>query len=201
MSNVDIYEIANYCIEQYKNSVANRSNKYGGTEYFAITEDNQVLYSTTPYILKNAVQCILVHKYLYQLHQFLNSSYTIEYVDKLGRTFDSNFGDDHYISVIRISYPDNLVVRFSFEGEVLHEEYVDFQNEIPYIWELYSRVKLVSSRSEKKLLAELFKKDQTILRLEKRVDDFTFINHLLKQERDQYKELLDEIKQLITAKQ
>jgi cell division protein FtsB len=33
--------------------------------------------------------------------------------------------------------------------------------------------------------------------LEKQIEDFTYANHLLKLERDQYKELLDEIKEAL----
>ena len=53
MSDIDIYEIANYCVEQYKNSLSNKSDKkYDSSEFFAITDDNQVLYSATPHLLK-----------------------------------------------------------------------------------------------------------------------------------------------------
>lgn len=200
MSNVDIYEIANYCLEQYKNSVANRSDKYEGTEFFAITEDDQVLYSSTPHILKNAVQCILVHKYYYKYSQFWNPHYSIEYIDEMGRANGGIFGEGHRLYVDSEKRP-SLKMKFAFENDVLYECYVQNRVQVPFIWELFNRVKHVETLSEKKLITELFKKDQTITELEKKVDDFSFANHLLEQERDQYKELLDEIKQLITTKQ
>lgn len=201
MSNVDIYEIANYCIEQYKNSLSHTTNKYEGTEFFAITEDNQVLYSTTPHILKNAVQAIMVHKYLYQYFQYWNPNYDIEYIDEMGRANKSGFGDGHGFYVIKDSYPLILHVRLSYDNQVLYECSNNFKKYVPMIWELYTRVKEEETVKEKMLIAELYKKDEQILKLEKKVENFEFTTHFLEQERDQYKELLDEIKQLITTKQ
>ena len=44
---------------------------------------------------------------------------------------------------------------------------------------------------------ELFKKDEKILELEKEREDFRFSNRLLEQEREQYRDLLDEIRQIV----
>jgi len=200
MSNVDIYEIANYCIEQYKNSLSHTTKKYDGTEFFAITKGNKVLYSTTPHILKNALQAILVHKHFYQYSQFWNPDYDVEYIDEMGCANGAFLGDGHSLYVITENRP-TLKMKFTFNNEVLYECYINNRVQVPFIWKLFNRVKQVETLSEKKLITELFKKDQTILELEKKVDDFSFANHLLEQERDQYKELLDEIKQLITTKQ
>ena len=50
------------------------------------------------------------------------------------------------------------------------------------------------SETERKRVVDLFEKDEKIFELEEQIKDFSFANQLLKQERDQYKELLDEIK-------
>jgi hypothetical protein len=72
-----------------------------------------------------------------------------------------------------------------------------FEDHIAKVWEIYSRLKDFSTEKEINLTAELIRKDEKILELEKQVEDFTFTNQLLKQERDQYKELLDEIKEMV----
>ena len=64
------------------------------------------------------------------------------------------------------------------------------------MWELYTRLKEVSLSKEIELISDLFRKDEQVLTLEKEIEDFKFSNNLLKQERDQYKELLDEIKEI-----
>jgi len=58
----------------------------------------------------------------------------------------------------------------------------------------------VKSEKEIELIVKLFNKDETILELEKEIEDFTFLNKLLKQERDQYKDLLKEIGDIIKNK-
>jgi hypothetical protein len=68
---------------------------------------------------------------------------------------------------------------------------------IQKVWELYTKIKDIPTESERNLVIDLFKKDEKILELEKKVEDFTFTNQLLKQERDQYKELLDKIKEMV----
>jgi hypothetical protein len=68
---------------------------------------------------------------------------------------------------------------------------------MPKVWELYTRLKDVPTEKEIKLIADLFRKDEKILELEKEIEDFKFTNHLLEQERNQYKELLDEIKEAL----
>ena len=65
------------------------------------------------------------------------------------------------------------------------------------VWQLYSRVRGIESANEIKLIAELFKKDEKILELEKEIEDFRFSNRLLEQEREQYRDLLDEIRQIV----
>jgi hypothetical protein len=65
---------------------------------------------------------------------------------------------------------------------------------IQKVWELYSKIKDIPTETERKLVVDLFEKDEKIFELEEQIKDFSFANQLLKQERDQYKELLDEIK-------
>ena len=65
------------------------------------------------------------------------------------------------------------------------------------VWQLYSRVRGIESANEIKLIAELFKKNEKILELEKEIEDFRFSNRLLEQEREQYRDLLDEIRQIV----
>ena len=65
------------------------------------------------------------------------------------------------------------------------------------VWQLYSRVWGIESANEIRLIAELFKKNEKILELEKEIEDFRFSNRLLEQEREQYRDLLNEIRQIV----
>jgi hypothetical protein len=71
---------------------------------------------------------------------------------------------------------------------------------LPQIWELYNRIKNVKSEKEINLIVDLFSKDEKILKLEKEIENFTFSNHLLMQERDQFRNLLKEIRDIVENK-
>ena len=47
------------------------------------------------------------------------------------------------------------------------------------------------------MYAGLFRKDEKILKLEKEIEDFNFLDCLLKQEKEQYKNLLEEVRNLL----
>ena len=55
----------------------------------------------------------------------------------------------------------------------------------------------MKSTNEIKLVASLFKKNETILELKKEIENFKFTEYLLEQERNQYKRMLDEIKEMV----
>ena len=74
------------------------------------------------------------------------------------------------------------------------------ENSIKKLWKLYSRVKDIKSSEEIFLIADLFQKDEKILELEKQIENFKFTNHLLEQERNQYKSLLDNIAKMVENK-
>jgi predicted patatin/cPLA2 family phospholipase len=58
----------------------------------------------------------------------------------------------------------------------------------------------MTSVSEMMLVVDAFEKDERILELERQIEDFKFTNNLLERERDQYKDMLDEIKELLNQK-
>jgi hypothetical protein len=68
------------------------------------------------------------------------------------------------------------------------------------VWELYTKIKDIPLESERKLIISLYYKDEHVLNLEKQIEDFKFTNHLLEKERDQYKDMLNEIKDLLDSK-
>jgi hypothetical protein len=58
----------------------------------------------------------------------------------------------------------------------------------------------MTSVSEMMLVVDAFEKEERILELEGQIEDFKFTNNLLERERDQYKDMLDEIKELLNQK-
>ena len=97
----------------------------------------------------------------------------------------------------------NQVMSLSYGNDNLNLYWckAPFDKGIQKAWELYSKLKEIKVLSEIKLIADLFKKNEEIFELEKKVDDFTFTNHLLEQERNQYQKMLDEIKSVFNKEQ
>ena len=89
----------------------------------------------------------------------------------------------------------NQVMSLSYGNDNLNLYWckAPFDKGIKKAWELYSKLKEIKTLSEIKLIADLFMKDEKIFELKNKVEDFTFANHLLKLERDQYKDTLKDI--------
>jgi hypothetical protein len=114
--------------------------------------------------------------------------YEFEYINPEGCVFASDLENDFDL----ISYKSKHSAPFI---ELRYKENFLYSNlNIQKVWELYSKIKDIPTETERKLVVDLFEKDEKIFELEEQIKDFSFANQLLKQERDQYKELLDEIK-------
>jgi hypothetical protein len=65
------------------------------------------------------------------------------------------------------------------------------------VWNLYNELKNIETQKERTTIVELYKKDETILQQKKEIANFSYANALLEKERDMYKGLLDDIKELL----
>lgn len=65
------------------------------------------------------------------------------------------------------------------------------------VWNLYTELKKVDTPKERTVIVELYKKDEKILQQKKEIANFSYANALLERERDMYKGLLDDIKDLL----
>ena len=59
--------------------------------------------------------------------------------------------------------------------------------------------KKMETDKEIELTARLFRSDEKILEMERKIASHELANQLLEQERDQYKSLLDEIKEMVNS--
>ena len=60
MADIDFMELAIYCQNKYKEEHNSSEDRYVKTLFVAITTEGDVLTSTTPHVLRNAEQCILM---------------------------------------------------------------------------------------------------------------------------------------------
>ena len=193
MEQIDFIELAEYCVKKAKEVPSYVIKHYEKTLYVSISEDNNVKCSTTPHVLQDAYQCILMHEYSDTPISNIYYWYEIDYINSEGCVQASDLGEGFsLISSRRKDY--SPFITLGYQGKHLYSNL-----DIKKVWELYTKIKEVSSESERKLIVELYFKDEHVLNLKKQIEDFKFTNHLLEQERDQYKDMLDEIKDLVNS--
>ena len=199
MDKIDFVELATFCTNRYKEAHTGTGEKYEGTLYVAILEGNKILCSTTTHILRNAEQCILIHQKSQVAISNWYSWYCVEYINAEGCVCGSELDKEFKLKIESWGSFSNQVMSLSYGNDNLNLYWckAPFDKGIEKTWKLYSKLKEIKTLSEIKLVADLFMKDEKILELEKEVEDITFANQLLKRERDQYKELLDEIKGMV----
>ena len=199
MGKVDFIELAEYCVKKAKEVSSYVIKHYESTQFVCISKDNSVKCSMTPHILRDAYQCILMHK----MRDYNDTWYEFEFINEERCVKASDLDDIFILSSERTKRDKPLIMlKEHWVNEVGVDQYHSYyySDDICKIWEIYSQIKDISSRSERKLIVEMFKNNEKIIDLEKQIEDFSFTNHLLEQERDQYKDMLDEIKDLIDSK-
>ena len=195
MDKIDFVELATFCVNRYKEAHTGSGERYEGTLYVAILDDNEVRCSTTPHILRNAEQCILIHHRSQIAISNWYSWYFVEYINAEGSVCGGNLENSFMLKIESWGSFSNQVMSLSYGNDNLNLYWckAPFDKGIKKAWELYSKIKEIKTLSEIKLIADLFMKDEKIFELNNKVEDFTFANHLLKLERDQYKDILKDI--------
>lgn len=200
MEKVDLFELATYCQEKYKEAHNMKDNQYVKTLFVAITSEGGVVTSTTPHMLRNAEQCILIHERSELAYTNSYSWYDVDYINEKGAVYNNRFDEVFELCVRPFNGFSNQVMRLQYDDKTIYSCERPWEKSIAKVWKLYSRVKDMKSSAEINLIAELFKKDEKILDLERQIEDFKYTKQLLEQQSNQYKSLLDEIKSLLGNK-
>lgn len=199
MGNMDFKKLASLCVQKYKNSLDNERERYVDTLFVAITEKDDVLCSKIPSILEEASKCVLIHQKKQLAVTNWYSWYKVDYIDENGCVTDGNLGQGFELSISSRDTFDNQVMSL-YHG--YHELYAcrrPWEDNMAKIWKLYSVTKKMETDKEIELTARLFRSDEKILEMERKIASHELTNHLLEQERDQYKSLLDEIKEMVNS--
>lgn len=201
MCNPNFIALASYCVNRHQNSLNQEYQRYIDTLFVAISHDNPVKCSTTPHLLQNAEQCILVHHITERAISNWYSWYKVETINKDGCVYAGTLERGFSLVVKAWNGYANQMMSLYYGDKHLYWCKAPWELHIPRIWELYSKLVTVDSSKEIELIAELYRKDEEILKLESDVEDFSFTEELLKQERNQYKGMIDEIKDLLEHKE
>lgn len=203
MADINIIELANYCTDRKKEMYNSSSGKckYVNTLYVAISEDNNILCSYTPHILKEAQQCILIHQKSELAVSNWYSWYNIEVINKDGEVLDRRIDDEFELCIVAAGGYTNQTIELSADKRIYYWGHAPWEVTIKRVWKLYTLLKDVKTVSERILISDLFERDETIAQLKKENEDFKFTNELLRQEKDQYKGILDEVKKMFNEQQ
>ena len=197
MTDINFIELAEYCQNRYKENHTSNEAKYISTLFVAITKDGEIIPSETPHILRNAEKCILFHTSSY-FNNYDNRWYTeykFQFINNDG-VVSNNPLDDKF--ELRVNYLRGTCLYYK-ENEIFSVP-KPWENGIVKVWKLYLKIKDLKTYEEIILMTDLYRKDEKILELENQIEGFKFAKYLLEQERNQYKSLLDEIKQIIETK-
>ena len=197
MTDINFIELAEYCQRRYKEEKNSDNKKYISTLFVAITKEGEIIPSTTPHILKDAELCILLHRSTYKNNYYWWDSLQFEFINSNGVILD-RFDDKFKLVAGSYNVEENrLKLSLKYKENSIYSFSENWENSIIKVWKLYLMLKDIKTYEEIKLITDLYQKDEKILELENQIEDFKFSNYLLEQERNQYKSLLDEIKQIV----
>lgn len=191
---INYVEIGTYCQEKYKESFnGEKWIKYSNTWFVAIDKDDNVNVSITPHILEDATKCILIHEYTESGYKW----YNIEFINEKGEVLKNRIDDEFTLYVNYIKSWNNQVMHLKADNNIYYQCKAPWDKSIKKVWQLYCNLKEVKAKKERELISSLFQKNESILEMQKSIDNFNYTNHFLEQERDLYKSLLDEIKGIV----
>jgi len=168
----NLVELATFCAKRFENSISGENARYNGTEFFAVTENNEVLYSTNPDILQNATQCMMIHDRYEKAYIHWYSWYKFEYIDTNGHIHDSCFDDDFSIWNGCWGQYDKQVMELKYEDTPYYWCERPWEKQIPIIWKMYCQLKEAKTAKERSLIVEVIKQNEQIIELKKEIEDY-----------------------------
>ena len=199
--NIDFVELGTYCQTEYRKTLDSLKDKYRKTLFVAIMDDNSISVSATPHILSNAKKCILIHERLSLAISNWYSWYVVQFINENGEVLVGRLDNDFELCTVAFGGYDNQWLELRADHRTYYSCKAPWkENDIKSIWDLYVRLKQATTECERNLIASLFKKDQTILELEKANQNFEYKTQLLENEKKLYKGILDDIKNLLEQK-
>ena len=199
--NIDFVELGTYCQTEYRKTLDSLKDKYRKTLFVAIMDDNSISVSATPHILSNAKKCILIHERLSLAISNWYSWYVVQFINENGEVLVGRLDNDFELCTVACGGYDNQWLELRADHRTYYSCKAPWkENDIKSIWDLYVRLKQATTECERNLIASLFKKDQTILELEKANQNFEYKTQLLENEKKLYKGIIDDIKNLLEQK-
>lgn len=167
----------------------------------SIDNCNNLTCSTTPHVLNEACECLLIHRRCALAVTNSYYWYKIEYIDEEGAVTDGVLKKGFSLWTGAGGSYSNQIIQLQDEKRVLYTCYCPFETNLQHLWDAYCRLKKAKSDAEIELINELIEKDEKILDLMREVEGFKFSNYILEKELNQYKKLLNEIRDIVRNKE
>ena len=201
---LSFYNLAKLCQEKFEKQInaQGKDFKYLDTLFAAIDDKDCILVSETPEILlkEDVYQFIMIHRHIRNEVSRWYSWYTVEFVDHNKSVHTEKFDERFSINVNYHEHFYNQWIHLKVGGKRIFQCRWPNESCLQAIWNLYQRCKSVKTDREAELLGELAMMDESVLSLQQDLANANYSVQLLTKERDQYKSLLDEIKDLIHDK-
>lgn len=201
---INIYQIALDCAAKTAQDINDKGScfKYKDTIYAFIDDNNELLISETPDILRKekVCQCIMIHRHERKEVSNWYSWYTVQFIDKDGCVLTDKLDERFKLHVNYVNHFWNQWMYLLFDGKCIFSLKWPNIDKLQDVWNLYLKCKCCDTEREAQLLGELAKKDMSIFSLTSEVANLNFTAELLKQERNLYRSLLDEITGLVRNK-
>ena len=118
MKEVDFVELAIYCQKQFEAHHIAKDERYIGTVFVSIQENNEVKFSKTPHILSNAHQCILIHEWSKLAYTNWYSWHKVEIINEDGCIHDDHLDEDFRLCVASVGSYSNQIMNLRYGNQI-----------------------------------------------------------------------------------
>jgi hypothetical protein len=197
-------EIAKEVVFEFKTKFDNEKDRdfVNYQLYVSILDDGNIQTSTSPNVLKKGKECLIILAYSSLAVTNYYRWYAIKHIDKNGNIHEGFNSDVWSIEINWIGSWANKQIILKKEGEELYSVGVwslDNPLEEPFqkLWDFYKIVKNCSSTKEIHYVAENYELKERIKKQDDVIRGLDFVKKKLEMERDQYRSLLKEMKEMI----
>lgn len=170
--------------------------------YVSILDDGNIQTSTRPNVLNKGKECLIILAYNSLAVTNYYRWYAIKHIDENGNIHEGFNSDVWSIEINWIGSWANKEIILKKEGKELYSVRVwslDNPLEEPFhkLWDFYKIVKNCSSTEEIHYVAENYELKEKIKKQNEEICALDFVKKKLEMERDQYRSLFKEMKEII----
>ena len=197
---VNFVALAEAEVEKFKSSFndSQDSNYVDIPLFVAIYEDENIELGSSPEILKNAVECIMI--LAYNKLEICNyyDWYKILFIDKVGIVHNGFEKDGWELTYTYSGDYKTKIIFLKYKGEDISftnkQSYQRWDDHIMKLWDIYRYAKSSETVKEARLMRKNYELLQKVNSLQNEIDELKSANQLLEKEKMHYQSIINEIK-------